>query len=144
MHRSGTSVVARLLNLLGVDLGPADRLMPPHPEDNPRGYWEHLPILAINNELLARFGATWHEPPSLAAGWERDPALADLRDRARAVIDEDFRGKALWGWKDPRTCLTLPFWQAVLGPMTYVLCFCNPSDVQRSLARRDEVHPAQG
>ena len=41
MHRSGTSIVSRLLNLLGAHLGPEDDLMPPKP-DNPTGFWEAL------------------------------------------------------------------------------------------------------
>lgn len=37
MHRSGTSLVTRILNLLGVDLGPAEQLMAPYAVDNPKG-----------------------------------------------------------------------------------------------------------
>ena len=40
MHRSGTAMVARLLNRCGLDLGPADQLEGPN-ESNPLGYYEH-------------------------------------------------------------------------------------------------------
>jgi len=39
MHRSGTSALARVVNLLGVDLGKS--FLPPDPA-NPSGYWEHV------------------------------------------------------------------------------------------------------
>jgi len=52
MHRSGTSVIARGLKVLGVTLG--DNLMPPG-EDNPKGYWEDLDINELNVELLNFF-----------------------------------------------------------------------------------------
>src|SRR5262245_57953734 len=51
MHRSGTSVAARLMNLLGIDLGVEEHLLGPQP-DNPKGFWEYQPILALNEELL--------------------------------------------------------------------------------------------
>ena len=54
MHRSGTSLLARI-NLLGVYLGPPNRLMPAAPE-NPKGFWEYQPIMELNNEILARLG----------------------------------------------------------------------------------------
>ena len=63
MHRSGTSLVSRILNLLGVYLGA------PHDvsnvgADNPKGYWEHHPIALLNDELLARFGGDGMSPRS--------------------------------------------------------------------------------
>ncbi len=53
------------------------------------------------------------------------------------MIAADFGGRDLWGWKDPRTCVTLPFWRRLLPPMRYVICLRNPLDVARSLQERD-------
>jgi hypothetical protein len=50
---------------------------------------------------------------------------------------EDFGGASVWGWKDPRTCLTLPFWQYLLPPVNYVICLRHPLSVARSLERRN-------
>jgi hypothetical protein len=47
MHRSGTSVVASVLQRLGVFLGAPAALLDPLPE-NPRGYWEHRGIKDLN------------------------------------------------------------------------------------------------
>lgn len=141
MHRSGTSLVARAMNVLGLDLGPGEHLMRPS-ADNPTGHWESRPIKAINDEILSRLGGSWSEPPSLAPGWERSPELAEPRQRAREVIEADFSGADLWGFKDPRNSLTLPFWQRLLGPMRYVICLRNPLDVAASArARKDDTVP---
>ncbi|PYM96566.1 MAG: hypothetical protein DME04_01620 [Candidatus Rokuibacteriota bacterium] len=137
MHRSGTSLITRMLNLLGVYLGPDERLMKPQEDNNPRGFWEHQLITDLNDAILARLGGSWHEPPTFFPGWESAPELADLRQRARAVINEDFAAAECWGWKDPRTCLTLPFWQRLSPPTRYVVCLRNPVDVAHSLQRRD-------
>ena len=131
MHRSGTSLVSRVLNVLGVYLGPEEHLMRPS-SDNPTGHWESRPIKEINDEILSILGGSWQEPPPLPAGWERSPELAAPRHRAREIIQGDFSGSELWGFKDPRTSLTLPFWQRILDPMRYVICLRNPLDVAAS------------
>ena len=53
MHRSGTSLVARLLNLTGVYLGPEERMIPPKP-DNPTGFWENLDFVHLNDQILTK------------------------------------------------------------------------------------------
>src|SRR5258706_8380174 len=63
MHRSGTSLLARILNLLGVDLGPAEVLTTEPIAHNPKGYWEHHEITAISDAILKRYGGSWDEPP---------------------------------------------------------------------------------
>jgi hypothetical protein len=134
MHRSGTSLVARLLNLLGVDLGPEESLMKPT-EDNAGGYWEHQRIIDLNDDVLARLGGTWYEPPPISPEVFAGPDFADLRRAARRLVANDFGSSRLWGWKDPRSCLVLPFWQLVLPSARYVVCLRNPADVARSMAR---------
>jgi hypothetical protein len=136
MHRSGTSFAARLVNLLGIDLGPESIHFKPTP-DNPKGYWEHSGIVAINDEILQRLGGRWDHLPVRDDGWVRDPGLDDLRERARHLIATDFSPRGRWGWKDPRTCITLPFWRDIVGGMQYVLVVRNPCAVIASLSRRD-------
>src|SRR5687767_636825 len=72
MHRSGTSLVSRLLHLLGVYLGPQESISNTG-EDNPTGYWEHSGFVRLNEELLARLGGRWDAPPALTPGWFADP-----------------------------------------------------------------------
>ena len=136
MHRSGTSLAARLINLLGIELGAVERLTAPAP-DNPRGYWEHAALTRLNDEILTALGGSWDEPPPPPADWDADPRLTSLRQAARALIDREFGDTACWAWKDPRNCLTLPFWRPHLPPLRHVLCLRNPVDVARSLERRN-------
>jgi hypothetical protein len=143
MHRSGTSVIARILNLLGVDLGPEHHLLDAVPY-NPKGLWEHRFFVELNDQILAKLGGNCVDLPAFRPGWEKGPGLEDLRQRARRLIRDDFAGAETWGWKDPRTCLTLPFWQQLLPPMRYVLSLRNPLDVARSLERRDDYSLPRG
>jgi len=64
MHRSGTSMVARLLYLCGLYLGPESELLPPRP-DNEEGYWENFYFVKLNEEILARLNGGWDWPPPL-------------------------------------------------------------------------------
>jgi glycosyltransferase involved in cell wall biosynthesis len=139
MHRSGTSLTARLLNLLGVYLGPKEHMIQPGP-DNPQGFWEHQFITELNNEILARLDSrSWDPAPTFPSGWESSSKFADLRSKARSIIAQDFNTSLLWGWKDPRNCLTLPFWKKLLPSMKFVICLRNPIDVARSLEERDRL-----
>lgn len=136
MHRSGTSLTARAINLLGVDLGVANQLAQSD-QTNGAGFWEHPEITQLNDQLLAHLGGSWHQPPTFPPGWEGDPGLTDLRRQAQSLL-EQFAGAELWGWKDPRTCLTLPFWQTLITqPISYILCLRNPIDVAAALEQRD-------
>jgi hypothetical protein len=125
-----------MLNLLDVYLGPEQLLLPPN-FANHKGYWEHREIVSINDEILRRLGGSWDEPPTFPPGWENAPTIDDLKERGRRLIQDTFANVDTWGWKDPRTCLTLPFWQQLLPDMRYVVCLRNPLDVAGSLEYRN-------
>jgi hypothetical protein len=141
MHRSGTSLIARAVNLLGVDLGPEESLMAPA-QDNPAGYWEAVDLVHVNDALLDAFGGTWDNVPELPSTWLDSAKLIPIRKRAREVLRERFGESGLWGWKDPRNCVTLPFWQDIVPAMRYVVCVRNPVDVSDSLRARGDSRAA--
>jgi hypothetical protein len=144
MGRSGTSLTARVIGMLGIDLGSSDTMLPPHAQDNKHGYWEQGAIQVLNDDVLAALGGTWYRPPLLEEGWHHAARLDPFKQRAREVLERHFAGSSRWGWKDPRTTLTLPLWREIVGDMVYVICFRNPAEVADSLLRRDPVaHPRE-
>jgi len=134
MHRSGTSMVANLLHLSGLYLGEEAELIPPDPT-NPLGHWESLRFVEINNQILRSLGGRWYLPPSVSEGWTMSEELTHLRERAELLVKE-FCGHEHWGWKDPRSSLTLPFWTGLLPELKVVICLRNPLEVVLSLRRR--------
>jgi hypothetical protein len=143
MHRSGTSLVAGVLRLLGVDLGSDEEFLPPD-SNNQSGYFELADLVEINDEILAHYGGTWDELPELPLGWEQSEDLAQLHDRARRALGRRFAASPQWAWKDPRTCITLPFWQRLASGLRYVICLRNPVDIAHSLrAREGEERPIE-
>ncbi len=138
MHRSGTSVLARTLNLLGCDLGP--HLIPPA-ADNESGFWEHRDVVLLDDEILARLASRWDDPRPIDPSRFQDAAMAPLRDRARAILARDFSGVPLWGMKDPRLCRLLPFWLPLIeesgAAARFVIALRHPCEVARSLRTRN-------
>jgi hypothetical protein len=134
MHRSGTSMVARALAACGLELGGESELLGATP-DNEHGHWEHEEFVRLADELLARLGGGWDVPPQVEAGWAESAELDDLRDRVRQLV-QHFDGQEPWGWKDPRSSLTLPFWRSVLPCLRVVVCVRHPVEIARSLSLR--------
>ena len=145
MHRSGTSLVTNLLRLCGLYLGKEADLLPAT-VDNEAGYWESRSIMLLNDEILRQLGGAWDSPPPLGVSWAHESRFQSLRQRAEALLRE-FAGREPWGWKDPRCCLTLPFWQDLDGiklpfrlgrgpKLRVVLCLRDPLEVFESLRDR--------
>ena len=127
-------MLTRLLHGCGLYLGPKDALMPPQ-ADNPDGFWEHLGFVALNDELLSDLGGAWDLPPKPDenfTGVRLDP----LRLKARLLI-EKFDSARVWGWKDPRNSLTLPFWEQLLPGLKTVVVVRNPLEVAHSMRERN-------
>lgn len=138
MHRSGTSVLTRVINLLGVSLSVPSDWAASGP-DNVTGYWESRQLTELNDRILARFGGDSLRPPPLPAGWHNDSRLADLRGQASATLASVYRTPQ-WVWKDPRTCLTFPFWRGLTGHIALAaLTYRNPLEVAASLEARNGV-----
>jgi GT2 family glycosyltransferase/spore maturation protein CgeB len=137
MHRSGTSLAAGILKILGADLGPDDELMPAT-EDNPRGYFESSVLSQLDERVLGRLGGTWSTPPPRPAGWATSDTLDDLRRDLNAELWRAFpRPDAVAVVKDPRASLLLPFWRTVTGVDRTLLVLRRPDEVAGSLSRRN-------
>lgn len=143
MHRSGTSVLTRGLQGLGIFLG--DDFLNAQP-DNPTGYWENKGIVDLNERLLAVLGLNW-ESISLIDDlqWQR-PEVQALSAEATAYLESHFLHHPLWGFKDPRIIRLLPFWRKVLQQLgaddQYVIAIRTPLGVATSLLRRQNIAPA--
>lgn len=144
MHRSGTSLIARLLDELGLFQGHELQ------EDHESTYF-----LDVNDMLMKRIGASWDNPGPTRPFLENPQAL-DLTARCLAG---DLQSKHLkgylglrrylklrsltklqdpWGWKDPRTVFTLPAWLRLFPGAKLVYIVRNGIDVAASLQVREK------
>ena len=58
MHRSGTSVVTRVLNLMGCYFAPEGTSTGAN-DENPKGFWERRDVRNVNDALLHSLGCEW-------------------------------------------------------------------------------------
>ncbi len=141
MHRSGTSALAGLLSLAGVDFG--ERLIPADASVNAKGFWEHEEIVSVHDRVLATLGLSWQDPRALPDGWTEHPALDTFRAELAAIVRRDFPGDGVWGLKDPRLCRLLPLWLPIFDELgvapRVAIILRHPLEVAASLHRRDRI-----
>ena len=137
MHRTGSSMVAKMLHLGGLWFGDDEDFISPAP-DNPEGFFEHERLVRLNDELLEATGGAWDYPPPIGPLAVDDPRIAGLALRAREMIGE-LSVHGHWGWKDPRICLTGAFWLDLLPDLNFIVCVRHPVEVAMSLKRRNRI-----
>jgi hypothetical protein len=145
MDRTGTSLVASVLQALGARLG--DGLMAPN-EFNVKGYFESSEIVALHDQILEVLGLTWSTPTFLTRlqpEWWRQPALQALKLQLKAILGRQIAGEMPFVFKDPRTARLLPLWNDIFKELAaepvYVLAVRHPNAVAQSLFRRDGIEP---
>jgi hypothetical protein len=144
MHRSGTSTASRLLGLAGAAVPSAARPGRLSNDANARGFWEVRPLTDLNEEVLHALDGEWSAPPPLPQGWLDDPRLDRLRRRG-ATLARRYLSTPGAVWKDPRLCLTLPFWSGVIPQdAPAMLVVRNPLEIAASLSSRDGFDLAVG
>ena len=129
MHRSGTSCLAGSLQEAGLYLGEVNTAAP----HNAKGNRESRVIMDLQDDLLRANGGNWDAPPPKVV-WS-----AEHRVRRDAII-ATYPTDRIWGFKDPRTLLTLPGWlEALPSPVHFVGTFRHPLAVAASLHARNGV-----
>lgn len=131
MHRSGTSVVARLLNMVGAYFAPEGAALAAN-DDNPKGFWERADVVALNDRILAEAGARWFDPYPWVSRDAATPPSAELAAKLRACLLE-LDGHRPWFIKDPRLCLTLGSWLPLCEFPVAVICSRDEDAVVASL-----------
>ncbi|HDP98477.1 MAG TPA: sulfotransferase [bacterium] len=144
MHRSGTSIVARCLEQLGLFLG--------RQKDRNHEAWL---FQRLNNWMLAQTNASWDRPENFLC------LNALLRHQLLRVVDfhlrffpsrvsflgwrlglcsHDFRDLDFpWGWKDPRNTFTADIWNSIFPDAKFVQVQRHPVDVALSLQKREQA-----
>ena len=131
MHRSGTSMLAGMLHHLGVHMG-TDLVMDNHVH-NPLGYFEDRDFLRLNERILTAAGGGWAKPP----GGEAIAEVVKSGEFENEIMELAEARTEPWGWKDPRTSLTLPVYQAVLPDMKIIVINRQANAVVESLLVRE-------
>ena len=146
MHRSGTSMCSNMLHMLGADMADGIHAAPA----NAKGHWERPRLVDMNDAIFGFFRRAWGSPShvlDMPEHWVSDTRVHEVRARAVNWLLPQIKKPRMFGFKDPRTTLLLPFWQLVLAEIgaepRYVFCVRDPAQVARSLHARDGMDRGQ-
>lgn len=134
MHRSGTSLLSRILYEAGCDFGNPNDFYPAD-EWNPTGYYEQVEIISTNifliNNIFGRLSYLFLPSPKtiLKRAKTIEPKIISLSKKYhRKVVKEN------------RFCLTLDAWRHLGAEIEKVIiCVRSPNDVAFSLRRRNKI-----
>lgn len=131
MHRSATSLAAKGLIKSGIYMG--KQLLPAN-KDNSYGYWEDVDFITMNTAILKKAGGSWENPPS-----EENIINAGkfFKREIKELIRIKSKGKEFWGWKDPRTTLTIKCYLKYLENPHFIVCFRETEKIAESLRKRN-------
>lgn len=138
MHRSGTSVITRVLSLMGAAL-PTNVLG--SNAFNEAGHWEPINILRANERFMRLLGHEWDDLRRLELETCSASIARDFVEEIEHILVEEYEGATTIVVKDPRVSLLKPLiaWAASnLGySVVSVLACRSAGSVSLSLGRRD-------
>lgn len=139
-HRSGTSLLTRLINMMGAYFGVGAASIGFNNE-NPKGFWERRDVIDVNDEILLHKGCTWEQ----LAAWKMETLPNKKSFKELDEIDHKIKNILLeldanrpWVVKDPRLCLTYPYWKRHLEVPVLVNMTREPLEVALSLKTRNK------
>jgi len=132
MHRSATSLMGKGLFLSGVDIG--EKLIGKK-KGNMKGHWEDKEFVILNDKILKAAGGAWNNPPDEKSILEKGK---QFNEEIKNIITKK-KIKEIWGFKDPRTTLTIKLYLPYLKDVDvhFFCCFRKPIKVAESLKVRD-------
>jgi len=133
MHRSGTSCLTGSLQDAGVELGDFHSWNP----HNLKGNRENQKIVDINDAVLSANSAAWDQPRHDIT-WPTGLTIA-----AQTLI-ASYRDISIFGFKDPRTLLTLDGWIEIFPQLELIGIFRHPQAVAESLQTRSGMPVSEG
>lgn len=140
MHRSGTSALTKVLNLLGTTL-PTNILGAN--ASNEAGHWEPELIMSLHEQLLSELGSSWDDWGRLDLNELSGDRLQYFRERSRELINQEYGDSRFFVLKEPRICRFAPFLIETLTSMgiqvKIAVVFRHPASVCKSLELRDNL-----
>jgi len=135
MHRSGTSLLANIVGVLGVYLGEDNELMPPS-GNNVFGYYELDALKVLNDRILNSFNGSWKRPVKV----HPDKVAEEFTNNAKNILKSLKKKSSVIGFKDPRLAMTIDFWSQLSQGNEYIYIFRHPISTAKSIAKAENIN----
>ncbi len=136
--RSGTSTVAGILNILGVNMNGDPTPQPVVP----KGCFEDKDFVFMDEKILSRASKINNEN----AFWLKLPQEEEIlkqkkyfNSKIKTLISKKTKENASWGWKYPETMLTMELYLPHITNPYFVVVLRNPLDVTKSIIKFHEL-----
>lgn len=123
--RSGTSFLAGLLVQMGLSPGPEEWLKEAD-EHNPYGYYECLPLMYIENEVLKKLGGSYNNIP------EFPPIWTDLFEKEKRQIEKIVRNGGIEVYKGNRLLVLADLYIELFPQARWIMILRNEWDTFNS------------
>lgn len=137
MHRSGTTILAQMLEQAGVFMGR-------HKDKNSESYFFNR----INHNIFRELHSSWDnvslirnfdfDYTPIFEDWARHSIGSFWKYRYLGLRKRSFVDLPEWGWKDPKNTFTLPVWRKIYPNARVLNIYRNPVDVSLSLKVRSK------
>lgn len=134
MHKSGTSITGKILEILNVKMG---KELLKGDFSNPLGHFEDKKVIKLNEKLLNKVGGTWLNPPSSE---ELSKHSDEWKKEMFKYIQERNSNEEIWGVKDPRISLMLPIYNELLYNPYFIVCRRDGEEIAKSLEIRSGLN----
>ena len=142
--RSGNSVLAGCLKLLGAD--PGKNIIFPD-KQNGDGRFENNDLILAHNILLRDLACKEDMIGGLPKGWQSSRAADNAKLKIRSILENNFSSDSMLLVKDPRICRFLPLWLSLLEEMEIkpglILNLRHPLENARSFAANNNFNIRQ-
>ncbi|ASV84520.1 sulfotransferase family protein [Ochrobactrum quorumnocens] len=140
MHRSGTSVLTRIINILGAAL-PVNCLGAN--ESNATGHWEPRSLIWLHEQMLQESGSQWDDWRSFEFTRMPPDRQAHFTYEISRLLREEYETAPIFVLKEPRISRFVPLYIAAFKMWgvepKFVLTNRNPLEVAASLHVRDKI-----
>lgn len=142
MHRSGTSLVTKIIESQGVFMG-----------DKKQGDNESVFFIDINEKIFKMINAGWDNPDNFnfVNRFFNKNIIHIINNELKSFHSIKYFGfskyfnnhnflkiKYDWGWKDPRNTFTADYWKEIFPDAKIIHIYRNPVDVAHSMRIRQQ------
>lgn len=133
MHKSGTTLISRILHESGISMGEFD----PKITYDGGNQFESSTFQEVNRKLLK---CEKMHSLDIREGLDENYEDEKAAELIASLVEKESTLHKDWGFKDPRTCLTYKYWEKCLPDHRCISVFRSPMEVWQHYRKKVPLH----